>query len=162
MAELASIIARERPRSRGPYYDPVSIPFKHIIIGDANRLTPLFMKSFDITHVINCADHEVCPLKIPETRYACIGAEDTEKVHLFKSWYTKFRNAMDRFLKDPECSNIYVHCQAGINRSAFLVAAYMHDRFKVPIQRCVERIVRQRPCVMTNPVFLKQLEEFSA
>ncbi len=161
MVDLATIIARERPRSRGPYYDPVSTPFRQIIVGDAYRLTPLFMKSFGITHVINCADHAVCPLKLPENRYVCIGAQDTENVHLFKTWYAKFKEAMDRFLEDPECTNIYVHCQAGINRSAFLAAGYIHDRFKVPIDRCVERMVRQRPCVMTNAQFLKQLEEFS-
>jgi hypothetical protein len=157
---LAEILERHRRRSRGPIHDPITMPYPKIFVGDAFRLTPLFLKAFRISHVINCADHSVCPLRIHPDRYACIGAEDSDKVHIYDQWYPAFKEAMDRFLSSPICTNVYVHCHAGMNRSAFLAAGYIVRTFGMPAEMCVERMVSQRPCVMTNPTFLAQLEEF--
>jgi protein-tyrosine phosphatase len=160
MYSLEEILARERPRSRGPFQDPNANPFSRIIVADANRLNNTFMDVFRITHVINCAGPSNYRNKRSDDKYVCINAEDSIHVNLFDSWYAEFKEAMDRFLRDPTCINIYVHCQAGMNRSAFLTVAYIVKTFGVPLDRCVEKMVRQRPCVMTNPAFLNQLKDF--
>lgn len=157
---LEEIIARERPRSRGPYYDPNANPFPRIIVGDSQRLNKDFVKVFRITHIINCAGPELNRKDLVKPgNIECIDAIDSELVDIFQ-WYPKFKDAIERFLRDPFCINVYVHCQAGMNRSAFLTAAYIIKTFRVPIDRCIEKMVRQRPCVFGNPTFLKQLVEF--
>ena len=158
--ELAEIISRERVRSRGPYHDPNATPFSRIIIGDYVRLTKDFVNVFRITHIINCAGPEINRKDlVPVKNFECMDAIDSETVNIF-DWYPKFKEAMDRFLRDPFCVNVYVHCLAGMNRSAFLTAAYIVKTFRVPIDRCIEKMVRQRPCMFANPTFLKQLVEF--
>jgi hypothetical protein len=156
-------LMRHRKRSRGYEYDPVANAFPRIWIGDGNRLTKQFMSSFNITHVLNCADDAACPSRIKSTltpdRYTCLDAVDSLHVNIFK-WYPKFKTAMDTYLRDPSCKGVYVHCQAGMNRSAFLAAAYIMRTFGVSFADCIQRIVSQRPCVMTNPAFQSQLIDF--
>ena len=124
---------------------------------------PGFIETFGITHIINCAEDEACPSQIRDAftdRYTCIGAEDRLDVHLFHTWYPQFREALDRYLRDPLCRGVYVHCQAGINRSAFLAAAYAIKTYRIPFPACVTRMVTQRPCIMTNQSFQTQLLDF--
>jgi hypothetical protein len=157
---LEEIISRERPRSRGPYYDPNANPFPRIIVGDYSRLTKDFVNVFRITHIINCAGPELNRKDLVRSgNIECINSIDSETVNIF-DWYPKFKETIDRYLRDPSCINVYVHCQAGMNRSAFLTAAYIIKTFRVPIDRCIEKMVRQRPCVFGNSTFLKQLVEF--
>lgn len=157
--DLNLIISNERTRSRGWEYDPITIPFPRIILGDAFRLNEDFAKTYRITHVVNCASPAFKKLDLPSERYECIDAIDSYTVNIF-DWYPKFKETMDRFLRDPKCLNVYVHCQAGINRSAFLTIAYIVKTFRVPLDRCIEKLVRQRPCALSNDVFLKQLVDF--
>lgn len=158
---LQEIIDKERPRSRGPFHDPVTSPFDRIIVGDAFRINPKFLAGYRITHVINCADPSLKVLNYYPDRYECIDAIDSEDINIFDTWYPKFKETLDRFLRSPNCINVYVHCHAGMNRSASLAAAYVVKTFRVPVDRCVERMVRQRPCVLTNRAFVQQLEDFA-
>lgn len=158
--ELAEIISRERVRSRGPYHDPNANPFSRIIVGDYQRLNKEFVDVFRITHIINCAGPEFNKTHLVNSKnFECIDSIDSDTVNIF-DWYSKFKEAMDRFLRDPFCTNVYVHCQAGMNRSAFLTAAYIIKTFRVPIDKCIDKMVKQRPCVFANSSFLKQLVEF--
>ena len=150
-----------RRRSRGCVYDPLANPFPRIWIGNGSRLSPEFMKAFSITHIINCADETACPPNIKTmVPYTCIDAIDSTRVHIFNTWYPKFNETMDAYLQDPLCKGVYVHCQAGMNRSAFLAAGYVIKTFGIPFSECVIRMVSQRPCVMTNPAFQHQLIDF--
>ena len=56
---------------------------------------------------------------------------------------------------------MYVHCQAGMNRSAALAAGYIVRKFGVPVEKVVQTMASQRPCVLTNRAFQKQLFEFA-
>ena len=69
---------------------------------------------------------------------------------------------MDKFLRDPQCRKVYVHCHAGMNRSATLAIAYVHRRFGIPMMKLIESVARQRPCILTNPAFQRQLVEFAS
>lgn len=158
---LQDILDSQRQRSRGPFYDPVTSPFDRIIVGDAFRINEKFLQAFNITHIINCADPSMRNLNYKPDRYVCINAIDSEDVNIIETWYPAFKEALDTFLRSPYCLNVYVHCQAGMNRSASLAAAYVTKTFRVPIEQCIERMARQRPCVLTNRAFVKQLEEFA-
>jgi protein-tyrosine phosphatase len=149
-----------RARSQGWVKDPIARPFPRIYVGDGHRLTSQFIEEMDITHVINCADASACRDSLPDEKYACLNAIDDIRANIFE-WYPQFKQTMDKFLRDPTCKNVYVHCQCGINRSAFLASAYIIKTFRVSFEQCVLNIVNERPCVMTNTSFQKQLIVFA-
>jgi hypothetical protein len=157
---LEDILEKVRSRSMGSFHDPTAFIFSRILVGDVLRLTESFTNNLKITHIINCAGPKFNRILVPTENFECIDAIDSESVKLFDTWYPKFKETMDRFLRDPKCINIYVHCQAGINRSAFLAIGYVVKTFGVPLERCVEKLARQRPCVLTNKAFLAQLKDF--
>jgi hypothetical protein len=159
--DYAAILASQRHRSRGFLYDPIARPFPRIYLGAGVQLAPRIARAHQITHVLNCADDSAAPPWVRNTlKYTALNAIDSLEVQLFDTWYSDFKRTMDAYLRDPTCQNVYVHCHAGINRSAFLLAAYLVHTFRVPPLLCVRTMVIQRPCVMQNESFLKQFVEF--
>jgi predicted protein tyrosine phosphatase len=161
---LQGVLQKYRHASKGFAHDPIATVYPRILLGPGFVLTPTFIKTRQITHVINCAEDEVCPLglrnALGSTRYACMNATDDE-TDIIQKHYTAFEAAMDAFLRDPTCYNVYVHCQAGMNRSATLAVAYVVRRFRAKLQIVVENTARQRPCIMTNPYFHEYLCKFA-
>ena len=161
---LQSVLLPYRSRSRGHIHDPVAKVFHRILLGAGFYLLPNFVNGHQITHVINCADDSACP---PSFRaylgknYTCLNAMDDE-TNILEKHYDAFEAAMDAYLRDPVCKNVYVHCQAGMNRSATLVLAYVVKRFRVDLVSLVHHVVRQRPCVMVNPYFQDYLVKFAS
>lgn len=153
-------IKAARLRSQGYRKDPIARPIHRIFIGDAERLNEEFMKVHNITHVVNCAFPEDCPISLPANRYRCIGAIDSPTED-FTKWYPLFKDTMNTFLQDPTCKNVYVHCQCGINRSVVLTLAYLIKVFRMPYMKLISHVASQRPCVLTNSVFVKQLIDFA-
>ena len=149
-----------RLKSRGYQKDPPALIHPCILIGAGEMLTPNFQKKYGITHVINCAEDDKCPSwfknMYPE-RYHCIGAKDSLTVNIL-SWYPEFRECMKDFLKHKESKTIYVHCQCGINRSAFLALMFVCDVFSYPFDSAYLSILSQRPCALTNSSFLNQIK----
>jgi hypothetical protein len=158
---IGEILSKYRSRTRGPFADPITTPFSRIIVGDGQRLTYDYMASFGISHVLNCADESACRIELPPDRYTCINAIDSSDVHIYDRWYAEFKETMDKYLRNPECKNVYVHCQAGMNRSAALAAGYIVRKFGVPVEKVVQTMASQRPCVLTNEAFQKQLFDFA-
>lgn len=157
---FSKTLKQSRNRSQGWIKDPVALPFPRIYVGDGLRLTPTFMEHMDITHVINCADESACSVDLSDDKYTCLNAIDDIRANIFE-WYPQFKQTLDKFLRDPTCKNVYIHCQCGMNRSAFLAAAYIIKTFRVSFEQCILKIVNERPCVMTNPSFQKQLIDFA-
>lgn len=113
-----------RYNSRGYNRDPAVFVDSNIIFGPGEYLTPEFQQQNKITHVINCAEEQYSPSWFKEKfphNYVCLNAIDSHTVKIL-DWYPEFKKAMDMFLVEGV---VYVHCQAGINRSGFLVLAYM-------------------------------------
>ena len=50
-----------------------------------------------------------------------------------------------------------VHCQAGMNRSAGLCAAYLIHSERMNLMEAIKLMVERRGLVLTNPSFVKQL-----
>lgn len=161
---LQSVLTPYRSRSRGYIHDPIAKVFHRILLGAGFYLLPNFVNGHQITHVINCADDYACPSNLRAylgKNYTCLNALDDE-TNIIEKHYPAFEAAMDEYLRDPICKNVYVHCQAGMNRSATLVIAYVVKRFRVKLLDIVHHVVRQRPCVMSNPHFQDYLVKFAS
>lgn len=149
-----------RKTSRGFDKDPVACVYPRIWVGAGCQLTPALVQQLSITHVINCAHPQDSQPWFRSDRYQVLYAIDDPRVNILH-WYPAFETTMLKFLRDPECSNVYVHCQAGINRSAFLAVAFVIDHFGMEWRELVQSMIQQRPCCLTNPSFWAQVKEFA-
>lgn len=149
-------------QSKGWASDPIAQVHPRIYLGCADDVDIFTFKSHKITHAINCAEKTYTNRwfknEYPD-RYECLEAEDSETFDI-TSVYPRFEATMNRYLADPACKNIYVHCQCGINRSAFLLAMYMCIKFHYTLETVVKNILLQRPCCFRNTTFRKQVVEY--
>ena len=132
-----------------------------ILVGPGERLTPTFARINHITHVINCAQDPFCPdwwKRLYPARYAVINAIDSLE-HNILDWYPLFEDVLRRFLRDGN-GVVYVHCHAGMNRSASLALAYVCKNYSLPLDPVVVAVRRQRPCILQNQVFMNQVQGF--
>ena len=151
-----------RRNSRGWQYDYPTIVHPRIMVGSALGVDPLVFAKYKITHVVNCAHDIDSPNWFKNEyphKYTYIGALDSAKEDITK-WYPEFRESMNSFLVEPECNVIYVHCQCGINRSAFLTLIYVCLKFSYKLENVTKSMLIQRPCVFTNKVYQKQVVEY--
>ncbi len=132
-----------------------------ILVGPGAFLTPQFVLDNDITHVINCAQQEDSPgwfrFARPE-QYACMNAVDRPDANIL-DWYPLFEDTLRKFLRDGH-GVVYVHCQAGMNRSGFLALAYVCKNLSLSLSDLVPVVKRQRPCLFGNLVYMDQVREF--
>jgi len=145
-----------RYNSRGYNKDPPVQVHPKILFGPGEYLTPKFVEEHQITHVINCAQEEFSPSWFKEkypTNYYCLNAIDSYYVKIL-DWYSKFKIMLDIFIEE---GNVYVHCQAGINRSGFLVMAYLVFEKNVHAETLEKMIIKKRPCALTNTSFRNEI-----
>jgi len=88
-----------------------------------------------------------------------LNAIDSQDANILK-WYPLFEDALSAFLRESD-GTVFVHCQCGINRSAFLALTYIVEKYGLPYEKTLLGLKRQRPCMFTNSVFRKQTEEFT-
>jgi protein-tyrosine phosphatase len=123
-------------------------------------LSPGFVKTHGITHVVNCAFDKDSPswfrAKFPKN-YECIEALDATDENILK-WYPKFEQTVNSFLRSNDCKNIYIHCQCGINRSGFLALLFICKKFGYTMDNVTAAILKQRPCALTNPTYKDQVK----
>lgn len=158
-----SKLTHARRVSRGWQRDPIACVYPQILVGAGCQLTPEYALRANITHVINCAFKEDSPAwfrQLNPDRVVTLGAIDSQNVNIL-DWYPAFELAMNSFLRDKDCRNVYVHCQCGINRSAYLALAYVIDHFDIPMDAAALNLVIQRPCALSNPVFWTQVATFA-
>lgn len=132
-----------------------------ILVGPGAYLTPAFVAKYNITHVVNCAFETDSPLwfqtKFPE-KYACMRAVDSIAANIL-DWFPRFEQVVQSFLREGN-GVVYVHCQAGMNRSAFLALTYVTKNFHTDLNYTLAATKRQRPCMYANPIYMKQVREF--
>ena len=132
-----------------------------ILVGPGSFLTQPFAELNRITHVINCAMENDSPKWFRTeyaSRYECIEAIDSLGVNIL-DWFPKFETAMLKFLREGN-GVVYVHCQAGMNRSGSLALAYVCKHFHLNLEEMVVTVRRQRSVLLQNPVFMDQVKEF--
>ena len=150
-----------RYKSRGYKKDSPALIHPNILVGSGEMLTQQFAEKHMITHVINCALEEDSPawFKLQhEFNYACLSAVDSLNVNILE-WYPAFKSILKQFLQDPTSRTVFVHCQCGINRSAFLALMYVCDVFGFPYDKTEMSIIQQRPCALTNNSFREQVSQ---
>lgn len=54
--------------------------------------------------------------------------------------------------------SVFVHCNAGVSRSAAIVIAYIMKKEKFPYMQAFELLKQVRPCVRPNDGFIRQLK----
>jgi hypothetical protein len=147
--------------SRGPLIDSPAVFHPKIIVGSGSMMTPAFISRNTITHVINCAFPEHSPSwwrnRFPD-QYVCLQAEDTLQRSILE-WYPRFKEVLDTYLDDPLCRRVFVHCQMGVNRSAFLALTYVCERYHYPLRETMISTLKQRPCLYQNSRFLKDVSD---
>lgn len=151
-----------RRNSKGWKLDSLAMIHPRIILGSYENVDLYTFSTYKITHVVNCAGDEWQSNWFKTQyleRYACINAIDDEAEDITK-WYPDFEKAMNTCLLDKDCKNIYVHCQCGINRSAFLLLMYVCIKFGYSVEGVVKNILLQRPCCFTNKSFRRQALEY--
>jgi hypothetical protein len=142
-----------RRNSKGWEKDPPAILHPRIWLGSAD-----IPYNPNITHAINCAGDEFThPLY--EDRTVCLGAYDNINEDITR-YYPLFEENMNKFLCDPACNIVYVHCECGINRSGFLMLIYLCRKFGLTLEESIKAITIQRPCALTNPAFRRQVVEY--
>ena len=151
-----------RRNSKGWKLDSLAIVHPRIVVGSANNVDLYTLATYNITHVVNCAEDRITSewfkAEFPD-RIACINALDRQTEDITK-WYPLFESSMNKFLSDSECKTIYVHCECGINRSGFLTLIYMCLKFGCSIETVVKSMLIQRPCMFTNTEYQKQAIEY--
>ena len=151
-----------RRQSRGYMKDGPARVHPNILFGAGCMLTPEFVQKNQITHVINCAFDCDTPEWVPQSygsNYTCLKAVDSFQSDI-TLWYSDFEKTLTNFLRSPDCKNVYIHCQAGINRSGFLTLLYCCSHLKYKLESACKSILLQRPCALTNHVFYNQVKEY--
>jgi protein-tyrosine phosphatase len=141
--------------------DPPAFFHTRILVGPGSFLTPAFAEKYNITHVINCAHNDFSPVwwrtQFPD-KYTLIEAVDSVQVNIL-DWYPEFEKTLHQYLREGD-GVVYVHCHAGMNRSASLALAYTSKNMGMDLEELVASVRRQRPCILQNPVFMNQVREF--
>ena len=55
---------------------------------------------------------------------------------------------------------VFVHCYAGVSRSAAIVCAYLMHEKKLSMFAALSAVKQKRPCAFPNPGFQRQLLEY--
>jgi protein-tyrosine phosphatase len=120
-------------------------------------LTPAFVELNHITHVLNCAyDDIVLPWIKSKLNYTCLHMDDSMNESVVK-YLSYAEPVLDAWLRDPKCRTVFIHCQAGVNRSATIACAYASKKLRIPVQEVMNTLLKQRPCAFTNSSFVNQL-----
>jgi protein-tyrosine phosphatase len=152
-----------RRRSKGWEKDPPAYIHSRILFGPGMYLDEAFVKLHGITHVINCAFDTDSPQWFRSqnpTKYKCLNSVDSLNVNIL-DWYSEFEKTLHAFLREEGSKNVYIHCQCGINRSGFLVLAFMCKRLNIDFNTAIKTILDQRPCALSNPTYMQQVYRFS-
>jgi len=140
--------------------EPPVYVYPGILLGAGFMLTPRFVADNHITHVINCAFPDDSPAWFRTryaSRYTCLSATDSIDVKIL-DWYPQFETVLRHFLRSPGVGTVFVHCQAGINRSAYLLLYFMTQNFGFDFLTSVKNVRRFRT-VCTNPAFMKEITD---
>ncbi|CAI5445563.1 unnamed protein product [Caenorhabditis angaria] len=117
------------------------------------------LQKFGITHILNVGTG--IPNHFPEKfSYLKIDILDLPETRILNHFPEIF-NWIDNLTSVPDCeNNVFIHCNAGISRSATITIGYLMKSLKIDLKTALEICKAQRPNVKPNAGFMKQLEEF--
>lgn len=91
--------------------------------------------------------------------YLEIDTLDNETFPILRGSYDKAKQFIDTAKKNG--GRVLVHCELGMNRSIAICLAYMVDGAGMKLMETVESILDDRPNILTNQGFRRQLVEFA-
>ena len=134
--------------------DPMNYMIDNIYLGDAEAASDEdYLKSYNITTVINCADDIHSSYK--DLKFLELKIYDIEGQSLFP----KFEIAYE-FIKINNKGNILIHCFLGMSRSASLVAFYMMKEKGWDYDTCYKYMKERRPIAEPISGFAQQLRQY--
>jgi predicted protein tyrosine phosphatase len=158
---VADIEALVRPSWSLPTHVPVQVsPFVWLgAIEDA--YSEEFLRTHGITHILNCADYvSPAPAAFASMSFVHLQlpALDTMEYPLLQRHFAQAAVFLD--VAAARGGKVLVHCVAGMNRSAALVAAYLLFRHHIPYHASLKRMALFRP-ILSNAGFRHQLATFA-
>ena len=109
-----------------------------------------------ITHIIRIGDKLIDHYKNDFT-YLSITIKDVDEEQIYGYFNVAFNFMEECFLNKGK---VFVHCRAGISRSASLVCSYFMKKNKIDTKAALEIVEKRRAIVNPNPGFFRQLDEY--
>lgn len=134
-----------------------------------SRILPwLSMGSQDVVHDYDLLKSngitQVLSIGIPSPRYEDIRTTFLEAYDLEEFRIIDIFEKCNRVINSTREQNgqVFVHCNAGVSRSATIVAAYLIHLHKISHTDALDTVKQERPKVNPNKGFIKQLEEYAS
>ena len=140
--------------------DKVNEEYANIIIQDKLYLgdgkhskKEQMMKDFRITHILNCTKDYCNKFEDKGIKYLRIPINDNETDDIFQH----FEDAIS-YINEGDI--VFVHCQAGVSRSASIVIAYLMKTQNMDYQQAYQFVKAKREWISPNDGFIEQLQRF--
>ncbi|VDN01698.1 unnamed protein product [Thelazia callipaeda] len=114
-----------------------------------------------ISHILTISSEEI-PIerRIDGICYLFLFALDTNVQDMFaENLLARAISYIHTNTKNDD-GRVLVHCEAGVSRSVFVIAAYLMQKYQWSAKRAVEYVQKIRPIAQPNDGFIKQLEIF--
>jgi protein-tyrosine phosphatase len=85
-----------------------------------------------------------------------IPAEDYDSFDLS----SRFEECIKFIDEQRKCTNVLVHCYAGVSRSATITIAYIMKTSSKKFENAFEEVKKRRICISPNEGFIDQLKDF--
>ncbi|KAL1491416.1 hypothetical protein ABEB36_012017 [Hypothenemus hampei] len=134
---------------------PDNVPAKiieHLYLGSQDCCEIEVLDKFDIKFVLSLGVDAY--IKIPNVNYKFVNMLDldvTDLTNYLPECFEFINNALTCM------SNILVHCNAGVSRSASIVISYLILCNKMSFTEAYERVKVARPCIRPNDGFMDRL-----
>lgn len=125
-----------------------------------------FIKEYDIKLVVNCTNHIQVPewyanYNIKTIRLPINDSDSITDNNILENRYNDIIDAIHKYRLQK--MNVYVHCHAGIQRSATIIACYLMKYYKYKPEHAIYYI-RNKRIIAFNPKptfgrFLKNIEK---
>lgn len=109
------------------------------------------LKKAGVTHVLSCCDFGFPGMEEFKRLSFNINDINTENI------YQHFKQGIE-FIDKSKI--VFVHCAAGVSRSASFLIAYFMWKEKITFDKAKEKIKKCRPCINPNEGFVTQLKNF--
>ena len=134
--------------------DPMNYIIDNIYLGGNDAASDEnYLKQYNITTVINCAEEIVSVYK--DIKFLELNLYDSFNQPLFPKFEVAYK-----FIKKNSKNNILIHCALGVSRSASLVAFYMMKEKGWDYDICYNYMKERRPIVNPNSNYVEQLREY--
>ena len=133
---------------------------ENIYLGDINgALDKKQLDNNNIKHIITVLLGGI-PI-FEDYNYLIINVIDNEynfQHNNISKYFSQTNNFIENAIKKNE--NIYVHCIAGVSRSATIICAYLIWKYNMTVDEAINKIRLNRPIINPNIYFKEQLNNY--